>query len=136
MTRLATEQRRRMRKCFAPVELFLILILLAAAPALAQTSAWEESMASAYEAYQASRFAEAEKLFLSALATAEDFGPQDPRLATTLNNLAELQRAQGRYAKAEPLYKRSLGILEKALGPEHPDVAARPAIGNDPEQSG
>ena len=30
---------------------------------------------------------------------------------------------EGRYAEAEPLYKRSLAILEKALGPEHPDVA-------------
>ena len=29
---------------------------------------------------------------------------------------------QGRYAEAEPLYRRSLAILEKALGPEHPDV--------------
>ncbi|MDA0803982.1 MAG: tetratricopeptide repeat protein, partial [Planctomycetota bacterium] len=25
--------------------------------------------------------------------------------------------------KAEPLYKRSLAIWEKALGPDHPDVA-------------
>jgi len=31
---------------------------------------------------------------------------------------------QGKYADAEPLYKRSLAIREKALGPEHPDVAA------------
>jgi hypothetical protein len=27
------------------------------------------------------------------------------------------------YAQAEPLYKRSLAIWEKALGPDHPDVA-------------
>jgi tetratricopeptide (TPR) repeat protein len=39
-----------------------------------------------------------------------------------LNNLAELYRAQGHYAKAEPLYKRSLAIQEKALGPAHADV--------------
>ena len=32
-------------------------------------------------------------------------------------------RAQGRYADAEPLYKRSLAIWEKALGPDHPNVA-------------
>ncbi len=32
-------------------------------------------------------------------------------------------RAQGKYAVAEPLYKRALAIWEKALGPEHPDVA-------------
>ncbi len=30
---------------------------------------------------------------------------------------------QGQYAEAEPLYKRSLAIQEKALGPDHPDVA-------------
>ncbi|CAN0543301.1 unnamed protein product, partial [Laminaria digitata] len=31
--------------------------------------------------------------------------------------------AQGNYAEAGPLYKRSLAIKEKALGPEHPSVA-------------
>ena len=41
----------------------------------------------------------------------------------SLNNLAELYRAQGLYADAEPLYKRSLATLEKALGPDHPNVA-------------
>ena len=44
-------------------------------------------------------------------------------LRQSLNNLAELYQAQGRYADAEPLYKRSLAIREKALGPDHPDVA-------------
>ncbi len=44
-------------------------------------------------------------------------------MATSLNNLAMLYQAQGRYAEAEPLYKRSLAIGEKALGPEHPNVA-------------
>ena len=34
-----------------------------------------------------------------------------------------LYKDQGRYADAEPLYKRSLAIREKALGPDHPDVA-------------
>ena len=40
-----------------------------------------------------------------------------------LNNLAALYDDQGRYAEAEPLYKRALAIDEKALGPDHPDVA-------------
>ncbi len=44
-------------------------------------------------------------------------------MAASLNNLAELYRAQGQYAQAEPLYKRSLAIVEKALGPDHPNVA-------------
>ena len=44
-------------------------------------------------------------------------------MALSLNNLAGLYRTQGDTAKAEPLYKRSLAIVEKALGPDHPDVA-------------
>ena len=31
----------------------------------------------------------------------------------------------GRYAEAEPLFQRALAIVEKALGPEHTNVAAR-----------
>ena len=50
-------------------------------------------------------------------------GPDHPNVATSLNNLAVLYKTQGRYADAEPLYKRSLAIREKALGPDHPDVA-------------
>ena len=49
--------------------------------------------------------------------------PDHIDIGTSLNNLAVLYRAQGRYAEAEPLSKRVLAILEKALGPEHPDVA-------------
>ena len=44
-------------------------------------------------------------------------------MATSLNNLAGLYHAQGKYAAAEPLYNRSLAIREKVLGPQHPDVA-------------
>ena len=49
--------------------------------------------------------------------------PIIPMSRVSLNNLAALYEAQGRYADAEPLYKRSLAICEKALGPDHPDVA-------------
>ncbi len=41
----------------------------------------------------------------------------------SLNNPALLYQAQGHYAKAEPLYQRSLAIWEKVLGPAHPYVA-------------
>ncbi len=37
-------------------------------------------------------------------------GPEHPNVATSLNNLAEFYRAQGRYADAEPLHKRALSI--------------------------
>ena len=37
--------------------------------------------------------------------------------------MAEVYRAQGRYSEAEPLYKRSLLIIEEQLGADHPDTA-------------
>eukprot|EP00903_Cladosiphon_okamuranus_P009156 g8749.t1 len=44
-------------------------------------------------------------------------------LEGVLNNSAGLLEDQGKHDLAEPLYERSLAIREKALGPEHPDVA-------------
>ena len=41
----------------------------------------------------------------------------------SLNSLAGLYYARGEYVRAEPLYQRALATLEKALGPDHPDVA-------------
>ncbi len=49
--------------------------------------------------------------------------PTSPHVATSLNNVALLYEDQGKYAEAEPLYKRALAIVEKALGPDHPTVA-------------
>ena len=40
-----------------------------------------------------------------------------------LNSLAALYEEQARYADAEPLYKRALGIAEKVQGPDQPDVS-------------
>ena len=86
-------------------------------------SPWESYIQAGEAAYQQGNYAEAEKQFLAALQEAENFGPEDPRLATSLNNLANLYEAQGKYTEAEPLYQRALTIYEKALGPEHPNVA-------------
>jgi len=52
-------------------------------------------------------------------------GDESPALASSLNLLALLYDKQGRYADAEPLLKRALAINEKALGPDHPNVAGR-----------
>ena len=43
------------------------------------------------------------------------FGPAHSDMAATLNTLAELYYAQGKYAQAEPLLQRALAIREKAL---------------------
>ncbi len=46
-----------------------------------------------------------------------------PDYASALHQLAHVYDAQGKHAKAEPLFRRALAIQEKALGPEHPKVA-------------
>ena len=46
-----------------------------------------------------------------------------PNLATSLDRLANLYYAQGRYAEAEPLFTRALDIYERQLGTDHPAVA-------------
>src|SRR5712691_4310083 len=106
------------------VWLGLWCLALWASPASPQEDLWKRDVAAGRHAYQEGRYAEAERLFQSAIKEAERFGPEDPRVATTLNNLAELYRAQRKYAQAEPLYRRALAINEKTLGPAHPNVGA------------
>jgi len=43
--------------------------------------------------------------------------------AVALNNLALLNRLQGRFDKAESLYKQAAAVEEKAFGAEHPELA-------------
>jgi tetratricopeptide (TPR) repeat protein len=91
--------------------------------ACTQETQWEKHMTTAAKAYQQGRYTDAERSFQATVKEAEAFGPQDLRLATSLNNLAALYHQQGKYDEAEPLYKRSLAIVEKSLGPEHPHMA-------------
>ncbi len=94
----------------------LVCLALWPAHASAQGGLWETYAAAGVKAYQQGNYPEAEKYLAAAVKEAEGFGPQDPRLATSLNNLAGLYHAQGKYAEAEPLHKRALAIREKALG--------------------
>ncbi len=50
--------------------------------------------------------------------------PEIEETGHLLNSAANYLRNRARYAEAEPLYERSLIILEKTLGDEHPTVAA------------
>ena len=99
--------------------LFLALLLIVAC----KNNDWKQNNIKGLKAYQQGRYKEAEKLFLVAIQNAKDFGLQDARLATSFNNLAEVYRNQGKLAEAEPLYKQSLEIWEKSLGPEHANTA-------------
>lgn len=54
----------------------------------------------------------------------EHLGTEHPFLATSLNNLAELYRTTGHYARTETLYQQALAIRRAAFGEIHPTVAA------------
>jgi CHAT domain-containing protein/tetratricopeptide (TPR) repeat protein len=93
-------------------------------PAAAQSAAdADELNAEVMRLYQAGEYAEAIPLAQMALTVREKtLGPEHSDVGKSLNDLAELYRAQGRTTEAEPLMKRGLALREKALGPEHPDV--------------
>jgi CHAT domain-containing protein/Tfp pilus assembly protein PilF len=50
-------------------------------------------------------------------------GENHPDVAISLNNLASLYADVGNYSYVEPLFQRSLTIVEQTLGSDHPDVA-------------
>jgi acyl-CoA reductase-like NAD-dependent aldehyde dehydrogenase len=57
---------------------------------LAQETQWEQCVSAGRTALEERRYDEAEKQFKAALEEAEGFGPRDPRLVTSLENLADL----------------------------------------------
>ena len=91
--------------------------------ARAQGARWEHYMAEGVKAYQSGQETNAEMFYLAALEDVGNAGPEDPRLAATLNTLAVLYHAQRKYTQAEPLYQHVLKLLEQTVGPEHLTLA-------------
>lgn len=67
-------------------------------------------------AYSLGNFGLAERMFEGALEVAQKLGSEDPRLASSFNNLALVYQRQGQPRKAAPLYKRALSVYERARG--------------------
>ena len=93
-------------------------LLSALGSGLAQDTLWQEKMDRGHRLREQGCYEEAEKTYLAALAQAQELGPEDSRLAESLNALAVIYVKKGRYAEAEPLFRRALAIAEKALDPE------------------
>lgn len=98
----------------------LFLLLAASVPA---QSSYEADVAAGLQAYSAGNFTEAERAFKRALKGVEVASPTDPRIGLVLVNLATVKKAQGLNKEVEPLLRRAIGVLELALGPDHPDLA-------------
>ncbi len=104
------------------VALVIAFALSSSACVFAGEAEWRAHMDAGAAANQRGDYGAAERSFTAAINEAEMLGENDSRLAATLNNLALLYEKQGRHAEAEPLYRRSLAIVEKTLGPDHLQV--------------
>ena len=101
----------------------LVISLLPATVAYGQSSAeFSPLYQQALQLYRAGQHSDATSVAERALAIAERQGAEQLNTASALNLLGLLYAAQGRYADAEPVYKRALALREKALGLEHPSV--------------
>src|SRR5207302_429936 len=93
------------------------LALLLASPLGAQQDRWEESISRSFSFQQQGNYAQAVQWAQEALRAAEaTFGSEHINVATSLNALAVLYKDQGKYAEAEPLFRRALAIWEKVRG--------------------
>lgn len=99
-------------------------LLRSASSAAVPGATWKAYKAAGSKAYKQGNYIEAEKQFAVALNMAQEFGPQDPRLGTSLNNLGLTYKTRGQFGKAELLFRGALRVYKKALGPAHPHVAA------------
>lgn len=104
------------------------VFMFTAVPLEATTTGPKGAVTAGVQANEQLRYTEAEKQLVVALARAEAFGPQDIRLATILNELGIVYRAQYRYAEAELALKRAAHIWEQARGPVR--VHAATALNN------
>ncbi|HEV3307806.1 MAG TPA: VWA domain-containing protein [Candidatus Sulfotelmatobacter sp.] len=95
-----------------------IALLLLPAISLGQSS-WEDKNRSGEKAFQEGRLLEASRLFNEALRDAEQFGPNDVRLAPIYNNLALVSFVQNNFIASETLYEKSIAVMQ-AQGQQNP----------------
>jgi tetratricopeptide (TPR) repeat protein len=102
----------------------LTLSYLIGLPSFAQTTDVSALIARMDKLHRAGANAEAIPLAEQVRSIYEmKYGPDHPKLASILNNLALLYKEEGRYGDAEPLYRRSVAIYERAYGQRHRSTA-------------
>lgn len=89
-----------------------------------QNPKWTFLKESAESAAQHGRYKESEGFWLNALDEARQFNERDPRLAATLESLASLCYAQGRFDQAEEYGLQVMEATINAYGYYHSSVAS------------
>jgi tetratricopeptide (TPR) repeat protein len=88
-----------------------------------QSQQWTADNDAGLRAMDKGDYAAAETSLEKASQEAESFGPDDPRLSATINNLASAYEKEGKLAKAAAAYERALPLMQKSLGEKHTGVA-------------
>jgi tetratricopeptide (TPR) repeat protein len=85
---------------------------------------WEQLNQRVVQLYQQGHYNQAVIDAENALELAKQiWGQEHTKVATSLNNLAELYSAQGRYAEAEPICQQAVEMRQRLLKGDHPNVA-------------
>jgi tetratricopeptide (TPR) repeat protein len=108
-------RRTQARPFFAGLAVFAILTICPAAGAQDE-KLWTSFVEAALQAAGQHDYPKSELFFAKALREAENFGPGNIRVGTTLNSLGLVYRAEKKYSESEAAYRRALVIIEKAYG--------------------
>jgi tetratricopeptide (TPR) repeat protein len=105
-----------------PWAVAVLCLILSVTGVDAQNTRWETVTTAGVQAFDQGHYDTAAQQFQAALAIAETLTQDDPRLPTSLMNLATVYQAQGQYADAERFYQRTLQLQEQLFGPEDPQL--------------
>lgn len=54
--------------------------------------------------------------------TEKMLGNEHPSTLTSINNLAEILKRQGKYEEAEEIHRQALALIKRILGKEYPNT--------------
>jgi tetratricopeptide (TPR) repeat protein len=98
----------------------LLCLILSAGEALGQQELWDKHMQVAKEAFAKSEYMEAEQHVLAAIEAAKMFPPEDTRAGSSIDLLAHVYQATGRFKDAESRFEEAIEFYASRVGPAHP----------------
>lgn len=103
--------------------MFLALLVASSSHLFAQDIEEDSAIHAEKKSVKSNNISEAESYLLGAIEAAKNLGQPNTKLTATLCDLARLYVGQGKYYKAEAIFKQVLAMYAKDFGPEHADVA-------------